>query len=173
MKYLMKSGVLYNDESGSPLLIIKGDMLGPNKKIYLNNGKLVLISNIRIADPFGASNGEYANVEYRLTTDNGTVIAKGFPKYADEMTISWPFHRISRINRVKIVMNQCEYDLYMHNNQSYSLLSISNQELVKIMHNGIEGGWRIHDTKGFPSEIIVGLYIFCRYIERENEFIIS
>lgn len=60
----------------------------------------------------------------------------------------------------------------MHNSQNYSLINNANSEVLRIMHKGISGGWIVEDTCGFLPEIICGIFIFCRYIEQENEFLI-
>ena len=40
------------------------------------------------------------------------------------------------------------------------------------MHRGIAGGWTLEDNCGFSPEMLCGIFIFCRYIEQENEFMI-
>ena len=60
----------------------------------------------------------------------------------------------------------------MHNSQNYSLINAHNSEVLRIMHKGIAGGWAVEDICGFVPEIICGIFIFCRYIEQENEFLI-
>ena len=69
-------------------------------------------------------------------------------------------------------VNGEEYLLTMHNSQNYSLINAHNSEVLRIMHKGIAGGWAVEDICGFVPEIICGIFIFCRYIEQENEFLI-
>ncbi|MBQ4552448.1 MAG: hypothetical protein IJA59_05820 [Clostridia bacterium] len=69
-------------------------------------------------------------------------------------------------------MNGEEYLLTMHNSQNYSLTNNGNSEVLCIKHKGIAGGWTVEDICGFAPEIICGIFIFCRYIEQENEFLI-
>ena len=69
-----------------------------------------------------------------------------------------------RVDHANIVVNGEEYLLTMHNSQNYSLLNTCNSEVLRIMHKGIAGGWIVED--------ICGIFIFCRYIEQENEFLI-
>lgn len=44
--------------------------------------------------------------------------------------------------------------------------------VLQIMHRGIAGGWTIDTVEKFQPQVICGLFMFCRYIEQENEFII-
>ena len=69
-------------------------------------------------------------------------------------------------------VNGEEYLLTMHNSQNYSLINAHNSEVLRIMHKGIAGGWAVEDICGFVPEIICGIFIFCRYIEQENEFLV-
>ena len=76
------------------------------------------------------------------------------------------------MQNANIVVNGEEYLLTMHNSQNYSLINNANSEVLRIMHNGISKGWIVEDTCGFLPEIICGIFIFCRYIEQENEFLV-
>lgn len=68
------------------------------------------------------------------------------------------------MQNANIVVNGEEYLLTMHNSQNYSLINAHNSEVLRIMHKGIAGGWAVED--------ICGIFIFCRYIEQENEFLV-
>ena len=60
----------------------------------------------------------------------------------------------------------------MHNSQNYSLEDLQGNEVLRIMHKGIGGGWDIEEEKGFSAEEILGLFLFSRYIEQKNDFLI-
>lgn len=45
--------------------------------------------------------------------------------------------------------------------------------VLQVMHTEISGGWTIDAPDNFSPEVITGLFIFCRYIEQENEFIVG
>ena len=62
--------------------------------------------------------------------------------------------------------------LRMHNSQNYTMKDIHDADVLRIMHRGLIGGWLLEDRCGFAPETLCGLFIFCRYIELENEFII-
>ena len=44
------------------------------------------------------------------------------------------------------------------------------QSVMQIFHRGIVGGWNIEAMDNFAPEIICGIFVFCKYIEQENEF---
>ena len=79
---------------------------------------------------------------------------------------------MANLQNANIVVNGEEYLLTMHNSQNYSLINAHNSEVLRIMHKGIAGGWAVEDICGFVPEIICGIFIFCRYIEQENEFLV-
>lgn len=41
-----------------------------------------------------------------------------------------------------------------------------------IMRRGLCGGWLIDAFDDFSPEILCGIFVFCRYVEQENEFLI-
>lgn len=48
--------------------------------------------------------------------------------------------------------------------------TLRRREVVHILHRGIMGGWTIEDETGLLPKNLCGLFVFCRYLERENEF---
>ena len=42
---------------------------------------------------------------------------------------------------------------------------------MHILRRGIMGGWTIEDETGLSPEDLRGLFVFCRCLERENEFL--
>ena len=96
----------------------------------------------------------------------------GYAEGDDPGVVGWPICRMPRVDHANIVVNGEEYLLTMHNSQNYSLLNTRNSEVLRIMHKGIAGGWIVEDICGLVPEIICGIFIFCRYIEQENEFLI-
>ncbi|MCI6377313.1 MAG: chromate transporter [Clostridiales bacterium] len=60
--------------------------------------------------------------------------------------------------------------LVMQSIQNYVLTAQSGRAVVQILHKGLAGGWSIEADDKFPPEIICGIFLFCRYIEQENEF---
>ena len=49
-------------------------------------------------------------------------------------------------------------------------LQTSEGLLVEMTHRGVLGGWDLRVSAGFSAVLLCGLFAFCRYLERENEF---
>ncbi|MDE6995216.1 MAG: hypothetical protein K2P41_12460 [Lachnospiraceae bacterium] len=62
--------------------------------------------------------------------------------------------------------------LTMHNSQNYSLKDQNGKTVLQILHRGLIGGWLLETDFPFQAQILSGLFIFCRFIEQENEFLI-
>ncbi|MBE6951540.1 MAG: hypothetical protein E7451_09425 [Ruminococcaceae bacterium] len=69
-------------------------------------------------------------------------------------------------------MGKEDYELTMHNTQSYSMRNQTGCVILQILHRGLTGGWQLRDDHGFAPEILCGIFAFCRYIEQENEWLI-
>ena len=175
MKYTIKAGVLYKNESQLALARIKSALLGPQRKILSIAGELLLTADVRYLDESKASSGDVRNREYILTDTKNQLIGSAHPGYAegdDPNVVGWPICRMPRVDHADLVMNGKEFLLTMHNSQNYSLMDTNDLEVLCIMHKGIAGGWMVESNCGFAPEIICGIFTFCRYIEQENEFLI-
>ena len=174
MQYTIKSGVLYN-ETQTALAKIKSALLGPQRKIFSITNETLLTADIRYLDESKASSGDVRNREYILTDTKNQLIGSAHPGYAegdDPNVVGWPICRMPRVDHADLVMNGKEFLLTMHNSQNYSLMDIGSSEVLRIMHKGIAGGWSVEDCYGFAPEILCSIFIFGRYIEQENEFLI-
>ena len=175
MQYTIKAGVLYKHEPQCALARIKSALIGPQRKIFSIAGELLSTADVRYLDESKASSGDVRNREYILTNNGNQRICSARPGYADgddPNVVGWPICRMPRVDHANIVVNGEEYLLTMHNSQNYSLTNNGNSEVLRTMHKGIAGGWTVEDICGFAPEIICGIFIFCRYIEQENEFLI-
>lgn len=175
MQYTIKAGVLYKHEPQRALARIKSTLIGPQRKIFSIAGELLSTADVRYLDESKASSGDVRNREYILTDNGNQLICSARPGYADDddpNVVGWPVCRMPRVDHANIVVNGEEFLLTMHNSQNYSLTNNGNSEVLRIMHKGIAGGWTVEDICGFAPEIICGIFIFCRYIEQENEFLI-
>lgn len=173
MKYIMKAGTLYFNDITSAR--IKGTFTGPEKKIYSDNGTMAMHTDIVNLD---VPSNERGNVRYRqyiLFDVNGNKHAVARPDYAegdDPTVVGWPICRMPRVDHAKIVLDGKEYLLVMQNDQNYSLSEKSGKIVVQIFHRGLGGGWNIEATDDFVPETICGIFVFCKYIEQENEFLV-
>lgn len=171
MKYLMKSGVLYEEPQNIARAKIHNAMLGPVKEI-LQSGEPVLKTDIRC--PKTGTSGDVRRKEYLLLDEQDHVVAEAHPDYApgNDPTVSgWPICRMPMVDHAQVTIEGSPYLLTMHNSQNYTMSDTNGSEILRIMHQGLSGGWAVDDTHGFPPAEICGLFTFCRYIERENEFL--
>ena len=52
--------------------------------------------------------------------------------------------------------------------REYVMLSQGGALEVSIDHRGLAGGWDIEADDGISAAFLLGLFSFCRYMEREN-----
>lgn len=175
MKYLMKSGILYDEEFQQVLAKVKNTLTGPVKKIYQNAGEPSLSTDIYYADTKKEHIGDVRYKSYVLINRKNQIIATAQPEYAEEDDPDingWPLCRMPRVNHAQVFIDDQKYLLTMHNSQNYSMKNTAGHEVLKIMHRGLSGGWSLEDTVDFAPDFLCGLFAFCRYIEQENEFLI-
>lgn len=173
MKYIMKAGALYSDDKITAR--IKGVFTGSEKKIYSKNGMVVMQTDIVNLDVPPNESGNVRYRQYILSDVNGNKCAVASPDYAeddDPAIVGWPICRMPRVDHAKIVIDGKEYLLVMQNNQNYSLSEKHGKMVVQILHRGLCGGWNIEATDNFTSEMICGIFVFCKYIEQENELLV-
>lgn len=173
MRYTMKAGVLYSQNNR--LAYIKGILIGPEKKIFSTDGTLLLTTGIRNLD---APSGRASDVRFRqylLLEADGTEYAVAHPNYAqgdDPSVVNWPLYRMPKVDHAQILMDDKEYLLIMRNSQNYSLKKNTGEDAIQIFHRGLTGGWDIETSISISPEVICGIFIFCRYMEQENEFLV-
>lgn len=171
MKYIMKSGNLFLDDTMS--VRIKSTFVGPEKKIFAANGELLIRTSIYHLE---APPNEKDNVRYRqyvMLDGIGKECAIAKPDYAegdDPAVVGWPICRMPRVDHAQLFIGRKEYLLTMKNSQTYFLSEKNGKVVVQILHRGLCGGWDIDAADDFVPEIICGIFVFCRYIEQENEF---
>ena len=171
MRYTMKSGMLMRQESDAVLARIRNALTG-SVRIIRSSGDQRLME-AQICTPESACASDVRNKEYRLLDCSGCVAACAFPGYAqgeEPETAGWPIHRMPRVDHAKVIIDGAAYRLTMRSSRRYTLEDSAGKEIVRIVHNGLAGGWTMEDDHGFRPEILCGLFVFCRYIELENEF---
>jgi len=172
MKYTMKAGVLYQDEK--ILVRLKSSFNGPEKNVILADGTLILRTDIRDLDVPAEKSGDVRFRRYIIFDENGKECAVAKPDYAegdDPEIVGWPICRMPKIDHAQFLYHNDEYMLTMQNSQNYSLTDRSGKTDVQIFHRGLIGGWNIIADNKFTPEMICGIFAFCRYMERENEFL--
>ncbi len=168
MKYNIKSGILSRYDSGTPLARIKNTFLGSKKEIHMNSDERVYT-----VEAEGGENNILNLKSYVLKHTNEKEILIAYPEYAkdeDPEIEGWPLCRNPRVDRAIVMKGSDSFLLVMNNNQNYSFYDAEGKILLQVMHKGIGGGWVVDTVCGFSPEEICAIFIFCRYIEQENEF---
>lgn len=150
MKYTMKSGVLYKEQSLQALAKIKGTLMGPLKKIYRSGEEPVLRADIRYPDARKEYNRDMQYREYVLVNDENEIAAAAHPGYAegdDPAVTGWPICRMPKVDHAQVAIEAGSYLLTMHNSQNYSMRDSKGCEMLHIMHIGISGGWSMNQSK--------------------------
>lgn len=174
MKYLMKSGVLYQAPDCA-LAKLKGIFIGPEKNVYLADGSLVLTITRKAPAPSEKQGADVRSHVYVMCDTEGREIAEARPGYAegDDPTVTgWPVNRMPRVDHAAVTLAGKTYTLVMQNSQNYTLETSDGAAVVQILHRGLVGGWNLTVNEDFPPEILCGLFAFCRYIEQENELLV-
>lgn len=175
MQYMMKGGVIHSGQTLRALARIKGVLSGPDKSILGEEDGLRMRADIRYPDGKREGSSDVRQKEYVLTGPEGSVVAVAHPDYAPGVGPGGdglPVCRLPRVDHARIEMKGTDFMLTMHSSQRYTLEQDGGAEAVRITHRGIPGGWTIEDRVGFAPELLCGLFVFCRYIERENELLI-
>ena len=175
MHYLMKSGILSVIESEKKLAQIKSVLCGAKKVISLHDSGIQYTMDIDIAE---APLGKRDDVRYRvynLSNEKNEVLMEARPGYDENDNpdvAGWPVFRVPKVDHADLMIGDSPFVLIMQNSQNYILKDESGDSVLQIIHKGIAGGWEIETTETFNPQILCGIFIFCRYIEQENEFYI-
>ena len=97
MKYTIKAGVLYKNESQLALVRIKSALLGPQRKILSIAAELLLTADARYHDESKASSGDVRNRVYLLRDNENQLVGSACPGYADgddPNVVGWPICRM-------------------------------------------------------------------------------
>lgn len=172
MEYTLKAGSLYLQDR--MLARIKSAFSGPEKEIVSPDGTLLLRTEIRAVQDPRLAPGDVRQRCYCLLDAGGREIALARPDYAagdEPEAMGWPVSRTPQVDRAQVRLDQ-DYTLLMQNSQNYLLQRPSGEAQVRIMHRGLTGGWNIETEQSFSPAELCGIFIFCRYIEQENEFLV-
>lgn len=172
MNYIMFAGSLYDKQKDKMFVHIKSKFAGPEKKILSADGAVLLQS--AVINTSDNRSGGIRHTKYVLQDEKGNPCAIAKPGYAegeDPAEVGWPINRMPKVDHAQVVMGGQAYCLVMQNSQNYTLADHTGNVVLRILHRGLMGGWSMEADNCFPPEIVCGLFIFCRYIEQENEFI--
>lgn len=174
MRYMMKAGKLTSREEIRAY--IKRGPPALEKQICAPDGRVLLETHVRHRNPSECMNGGDVRFrEYILLDREGMIRASARPGYAEDdnpEVTGWPINRMPRVDHaaVRIGGNRCR--LVMRSVQSYYMERAGGEPALQISHRGLAGGWEIEAEHWIAPEMICGIFIFCRYMEQENEFLI-
>lgn len=171
MNYIMKAGALYQGDQ--VLARIKSPFSGAAKSVCLTDGTLILRTDIQNTAPAAEHSGDVRFRRYVLFDAAGAEQVSARPDYAagdEPELVGWPVSRSPRVDHAKLQYKKVEYLLCMKSSSCYILSDPQGETLVEIRHRGLTGGWTIDSAAAFSPGLLCAVFIFCRYIERENEF---
>ena len=172
MQYLLKSGILYAQNQTVPLARIKSCFCSPEKQILSADNAFLCRTHIQHRQGAPEGNAPHCK-EYVLQDPQGTPLAIAWPQYAldaEAQPDGWSLCHMPRVDYAIVTAKGTAYQLVMHNSQNYSLLCPDGTVAVQVLHRGVTGGWNIQAQIEYSPCFLCGLFAFCRYMERENEF---
>ena len=175
MIYYLTAGVLCAADEAQPLAHIRGCLCGTEKQVFDRDNSLLLRTDIRLLGPDSQSMEAVPAREYVMYGPDGSEIALAKPRCSAgdaPSAASWPVCRMPRADEAVLTMEGREYTLVMENVQNYVLTDAWGQCTVRIIHRGMSGGWRLDVSQPLSAPFLCGLFIFCRYLEKENEFVV-
>ena len=174
MRYLMRAGALSNG-GGERLAQIRSALWGAGKTISLTGTSAQYQTEIDTTEAPAGRSGDARWRVYTLRDGSGAAVMDARPGYAegdDLEAAGRPAFRAPRVDHAEVRIGEAAYLLVMHSGQSYSLRERGGGDVLRISHRGLSGGWTIDTAGTFAAQVLCGLFIFCRYIEQENEFIV-
>ena len=176
MNLLLKSGALYQEDnkaSGLALANIHNCLFGLEKHIIA--GEKQFLTQIRTEVPTGERICDVCSRQYLLKNSDGEILLSGVPKYADENGpfIVWKFgYRMPRVKSAELMFQDRIGLLQMINSQNYRLTDSSGKVILTLSRRGFSRCWNLDAAEEFCPEFLCGIFIFCRYMEQENELLI-
>ncbi|WP_077611389.1 hypothetical protein [Clostridium sp. Marseille-P2415] len=167
MKYYIKSGSLYrikDEQSMTRIVTVKDPAFTTKKCLEAENKEFY--TDIRLHNTAGNLNDS----EYVLYDKSKNCIAAAKPKFDPDIH-DWSVTQVLHVNCASVDIKGIPYELHMLNSQNYRLTRHDSTIAVEIIQNGISGGWTVTIEKEneFEPVILLGVFFFCRYLEKENE----
>ncbi|MGC6175403.1 hypothetical protein [Lacrimispora sp. 38-1] len=166
MKYLIKAGKLYQIDNGRPgvkLACLKTPYYPIKKAILSPDGRIKLYADIK-----SCQGGEMSGDRIYVLSDplNQTILS-GIPIYCDNLSLLSGMS----VNQIRLTMEHRLYDLFMRSTREYCIMDENSWVAVRLEHCFEGGGWSVEADPVFSPFILMGFFIFCRYLDKENEFI--
>ena len=165
MKYLIKAGKLYqidNERPSAKLAYLKMPYYPTKKTILSPDGRIKLYADIKTGEGVKRSQEQI----YVLSDPLNQTILSGSPVSSKRS----PLQNGIPVNQIRFTMEHKIYDLFMKSNEEYCIMDENSWVTARLLHNS-KGGWSVEAELVFSPFILMGLFIFCRYLDKDNEFI--
>ena len=165
MKYLIKTGKLYQIDNGRPgakLACLKPPYYPVRKTILSPDGSIKLYADIKTCKGSEPNRDQL----YILSDSLNQTILSGSPVYTKKLLL---LDGIAA-NQIKLTMDHKPYNIYMKSCQEYCIMDENSWVAARLEHNPKGGGWLVESYPVFNPFILMGIFIFCRYLDKNNEF---
>ena len=172
MRFTMKGGVLTGKTNQQAQAVLKGALIGAQKRIYAKDGTLALRTAIRRAAASKMRSGDVRAREYILLTPSGAEYATARPGYSkedDPAEVGWPVFRAPYVDHAHVFYGGDEYRLNAGRDRNYVLLDPSHRTVAEFRRKGLISGWDVEAREGFTAELLCAVFAFGQYLREENE----
>lgn len=148
-----------------------------NKILYSADGSRVVFVEIAEAETgsvIGAETSagpQYTAHRYIIKEKDGRLLAEGRPGYSGQAPVQ-PLSRGPRADHVVTRLPDISCRLIMQNSQNFILTADGGRRMMELIHNGVSGGWNITADGSLDVMLVMGIFLFSRYLEKENEFVV-
>lgn len=156
MKYTLRAGQLSEKDSGHTLARLRGTIPGQSRQVSGEDGGLLLRTQVRLLESSG------------LRPCDVRLREPGYSEHDDPDVCGWPANHMPRVDHAALYFGGRGHMLVMRSAMRYELLSQGGALEVSIDHRGLAGGWDIEADDGISAAFLLGLFSFCRYMERGN-----
>ncbi len=167
MYYRIQDGVLRKDDmtsSGEILASIQLPAFYTRKTILNSHRQPQLIANME-------SIPDSSSKKCRLLEPDGHPILTGITQCTDNPSAPSENLQIFCWNLITFQYQRQQLKLFMADSQNFFVEDPNGHTILTFTHRGIPGGWLVNAEVCFDPFIILGLFLFTRYLDKENEFI--
>lgn len=172
MDYCLKAGMLYAAGQEEPLASIRAVLGAQTRKIFAPDGGLLAHTEVRLRSKLDGTEQGVEKKEYVLYDCGEKECAVARPAYCEQDAPSvagWPVCRTPRADCAHWMADGKTGVLKMRDSEHYSLQTEEGIS-VQLTHRGLRGGWDVKASEGLSAVFLCAVFLFCRYLERENEF---
>lgn len=76
------------------------------------------------------------------------------------------------MDRAELTWRKKAYRLEMVSCENYLMKNQQGEVALCVLHRGIAGGWQIECGPEFEPWVICAVFVFCRYLEQENQMVV-